>query len=806
VKVAARGSKERCADNELDLKGAIVFPFSDLRFGVRKSLRARRLPAMAIETLEERILLSAFTVSNLNDHGAGSLRQAILNANLHPGADTINFSVAGTINLACALPAISGTVNIDGTTAPGFAGTPAVEVNFNNFAGLQFNPLADGSALRSLSLVNACGNGVTLVGVQEMQILGNYIGLNTDGTTAAGNHGDGIELLASFDNTIGGESADDRNVISANGQQGILVDVSSNNVIMNNYIGTDAAGTAALGNAANGILMTTFSSGNLIGGEATGGNDPTNDVFDIPPEGNLISGNHADGVLITNHATENQLSGNFIGTTASGDAALGNSLDGVAIVQANNNSLLGCTIHTDPFVFYNVISGNGGNGLRVDNANDTTIQANFFGMGADNNTALGNRLNGVLVEGSSTQTIMGGPIPLGNVDACNGQNGIYVRDTASYFTSYNTFCGLAAFSDATTFGNAGDGMSLTTTGGNILIRTNVVTENGHDGIEIGGAAQGIRVTGNIIGLNTDGVIAMGNADNGVEVDGTAHNDVIGGPQPTFNIIPENVISANAGNGVAIDGHAHGITVNNSYIGTDVTGHQHLGNGNSGVYLGPGTSGNTIGSTNASLLTVISGNQGDGIDMQGTTGNLVVGALIGTDANGTLPLGNAGDGILVNNSSHNTIGGITVPNGPRGPANVIAFNALDGVFIQSGIDNGIHENSIYGDGGLGIDLGAGANLNQAAPVLNSVVTGASTIQVSGTLTSRPKTTYTHEVFANITSGSNGRVFLGLLKVKTNVAGVASFTFTHALPPAGDTFITATATDPNNNTSELSAALS
>ncbi len=82
-----------------------------------------------------------------------------------------------------------------------------------------------------------------------------------------------------------------------------------------------------------------------------------------PPEGNLISGNDGDGVLITGQATENQLSGNFIGTDSTGNAALGNTLDGVAIVSANNNSLIGCTFQDDPFVFYNVISGNGGNGF-----------------------------------------------------------------------------------------------------------------------------------------------------------------------------------------------------------------------------------------------------------------------------------------------------------------------------------------------------------------------------------------------------------------------------------------------------------
>ena len=333
----------------------------------------------------------------------------------------------------------------------------------------------------------------------------------------------------------------------------------------------------------------------------------------------------------------------------------------------------------------------------------------------------------------------------------------------------------------------------------------MITENGHDGIEIGGAAQGIRVAGNIIGLNTQGLIAMGNADNGVEVDGTAHNDVIGGAQPTFNVIAQNTISSNGSNGVAIDGQAHNITVNNSFIGTDLFGRQQRGNGGAGVYLGSGTSKTTIGSPSASLLTVISDNQGDGVDMQGTTGNTVVGSLIGTNANGTLPLGNAGDGILLDNSSRNTIGGVAAPNG-RGAANVIAFNDLDGVFIQSGIDNGIHENSIAGNGSLGIQLATGANLNQAAPVLTSVQASFLSIQVSGTLTSQPETMYTVEFFANDASGPSGRLFLGSVNVKTDVAGVATFTFKHFRPPAGANFITATATDPNNNTSEFSASVS
>ena len=94
------------------------------------------------------------------------------------------------------------------------------------------------------------------------------------------------------------------------------------------------------------------------------------------------------------------MSGNFVGTTASGNSALGNTSDGVAIVNANGNQLIGCTFAGQPFVYYNVLSGNGGNGLRITNSNDTTVQADFMGVGANNATIVANRGNGLLVSGT----------------------------------------------------------------------------------------------------------------------------------------------------------------------------------------------------------------------------------------------------------------------------------------------------------------------------------------------------------------------------------------------------------------------
>ena len=291
------------------------------------------------------------------------------------------------------------------------------------------------------------------------------------------------------------------NVISGNGGNGVELFGASNNQISRNYIGTDVTGAIDLGNHANGVVMTAGSKDNMLGGTISGGNNPTNGDFAVPSLGNVISGNNIDGVQITGKASGNQLSGNFIGTDATGNAALGNTHDGVAIINANNNSLVGCTFQEDPFVYYNVISGNGGNGLWINNSNNTTMQGNFFGLAADNNTAVGNGQNGVVVAGTSAHTTFGGPIPLGNVVAANIENGVVLQDKASFFVAYNTFNGVAAFTSNTTLGNGEDGFLITSTGGHNLLRTNVVSRNHLNGIHVTGQAKDVDIVGNIAGLN-----------------------------------------------------------------------------------------------------------------------------------------------------------------------------------------------------------------------------------------------------------------------------------------------------------------
>jgi parallel beta-helix repeat protein len=619
--------------------------------------------------------LSTFTVSNLSDSGAGSLREAINAVNGQPpgSSSVIDFNVSGTITLGSALPTITNAVTIDATSAPpGYAGTPLVELNCNNNAGLVFAPGSSGSALLGMAVGGASGNGVTLV-AGSITLNENYIGLNLAGS-ALGNAGDGVFVAATSSNNLIGlnptaASGVVTNVISGNTGNGISFHGSSGNTLVNNYIGTDATGTTAIANGGNGIWLTGGSNGNEIGGTAftdttTGAvNDPTGNkglvtpVFVVPPLGNLVSGNGQNGILIDTNSQNNVLNGNFVGTTATGNAALGNSLDGVDINGADNNSLIGCLASQNPFVYYNVVSGNGGNGLHITDSNNTTVQANFFGIGADNTTIVGNASNGILADGSSQNVVVGGVIPLGNVSSGNGQNGIEVTDTVSGFTSFNTFGGLLAFKGAAPNGN--DGLLITATGGNQTVETNVFSGNLNNGIEIGGNASGVTVDPNIAGLTTNGMTVLANGNDGLLIDGTAHDNIIGGYQNS--IIPQNTFSGNDAYGIAIEGQANNNQVFNSYVGLNVLATLALGNLQGGILIGDTANNNTIGGTNPTpsqpVADLISGNTGNGITLEnGTSFSQILNNEIGFGRNGASGFPNSGDPIVVNASADNTISG------------------------------------------------------------------------------------------------------------------------------------------------------
>ena len=225
------------------------------------------------------------------DSGAGSLRQAILDSNASVGVlDTIAFNINGggvqTIAPLTQLPDITDPVIIDGTTQPGFAGKPLIElsgagITTGGAEGLRI--LAGGSTVRGLVInrfpqtagVIDTGDGIELVSKGGNVIQGNYLGTDVSGAVAEGNASDGVFIENSPGNTIGGTTAAQRNIIAgqanSNGfSKGVEIyqDTSptsnaSGNLVEGNYIGTDVTGTKALANT-NGIELEA--PGNTVGG------------------------------------------------------------------------------------------------------------------------------------------------------------------------------------------------------------------------------------------------------------------------------------------------------------------------------------------------------------------------------------------------------------------------------------------------------------------------------------------------------------------------------------------------------------
>ena len=502
------------------------------------------------------------------------------------------------------------------------------------------------------------------------------------------------------------------NVISGNRGNGIgIYGANANRVAMNN-IGTSFAGTAAVPNRANGILVTNRASGNMIGGQATGGNSPVSyngstPVFVRPPQGNLVSGNRGNGVLVSGGASGNTLSGNFVGTTPSGTVTLGNGQDGVAIVGASGNSLIGTTFPQNPFVFYNVLSGNRGNGLRITNSNDTTVWANFMGLGANNATTVANGGNGLLVSGTSQRTLVGGPIPMGNGVSGNNRHGIEIRDSVGSFTSFNNFAGLYAFGGAAP--NRLNGIEITATGGNNVFRTCLVGGNFGNGIHIGGRATGVQIEDTSVGTNSSISAAIPNYGSGILIDGNAHGNVIGGFQPSVETKVH--LSGNLRYGIEVTGKARNNRIFNAVIGAAFEAPNPIPNGLGGIFVGPGTTGTIIGGTQPFMANRVLTNNGAGITISGSSGNRVLGNEI---------RGNLLDGITLVNAVSNTIGAL-------GAGNTILSNGLNGVTV-AGNSRGtsIVANSIVDSGSSGLLLNAATNLlvgGTATGAGNTIVTSA-----------------------------------------------------------------------------------
>jgi hypothetical protein len=440
----------------------------------------------------------------------------------------------------------------------------------------------------------------------------------------------------------------------------------------------------------------------------------------------------------------NRVEGNFIGTGADGTTDLGNTFRGVSITVGDAN-----------LVEHNLISGNNGVGVVIFCCLDAnnTIQSNYIGTNRNGTAALPNE-EGVVISGSARVNV---------------------------------------------------------------IKANVISGNNLNGIHVSDDGDHNFIAANFIGTDATGTVALPNGNNGILIDGQT-GTIIGGTASG----DRNVISGNLYHGISIISAGGANVVQGNYIGTDATGTVAVGNINAGVIIGYSPD-NRVGGTIAGARNVLSGNA-TGVELQGaeSAGTLIQGNYIGTDAAGLAPLGNSLRGVVLLTTTGATVGGID-------GGNVIAFNTGAGVTVfgdSSG--NSIFGNLIFANSLLGIDLlggtenangvtlndfpdsDSGANNLQNYPTIDSITVsgfGGTKRTVDGELFSNPNTDYVLHFYSNNEvdpSGfGEGKFYLGALNKHSDAQGHLNFSFSLNAATGGK-FITATATDPNGNTSEFSRA--
>ncbi len=272
-------------------------------------------------------VLATFTVTNTNDAGAGSLRQAITDSNSTAGVDTINFNIAGTgvhtIDVLSALPTITEGVNLDATTDDSFAANgsrPAILIDGNDLGadGLTLSASAGGSTIRGLVIRDFAGNGIVLeAGSDNNTISGNYIGSLTSSGANAGaseaNQGSGLVVLGNL-NVISG------NTIAGNDLRGVQLNGGSGNRIIANLIGVQADGVTSLGNGFSGIQVIAGAANNRIGGvNGLDANTIANSGLPgIALESDAGSGNAILGNSIYSNGGSNYQGINLVGGTENG--------------------------------------------------------------------------------------------------------------------------------------------------------------------------------------------------------------------------------------------------------------------------------------------------------------------------------------------------------------------------------------------------------------------------------------------------------------------------------------------------------
>lgn len=540
----------------------------------------RDVTSARAEGLERRLLLTTFVVTDPGDplsllHPGVTLRDAIVASNLVPGPNTIAFNLpAGstTIQPVIPLPAVTTSTLIDGTTQPGYAGTPIVWIQAtagsagNN--GLTLS--ASNSAVKGLAVTGFTGGaGVELGGANDL-IDADYLGIDPSGGVSGGNRLNTPEVNQYGAKADGAGDVVRNSVLSNNQAAGLRI-TGDNTQVTGDLIGTDPTGEQARANQMAGVLLTSASNVTIGGLTAAARN--------------VISGNFNDAIAVTNPGSGDVIEGNYIGIDAAGTTAVpmypgssGNGGDGINLNSTGPSTTTGLTVGGGASGAGNVISGNQGDGVFIQDASGNAVTGNLIGTDAAGTAAVGNLADGIQVAGNSSNNSFGGAGTARNVISANAGDGV-TFDTAST-TSGNIVSGNFIGTDisgSAALANSGNGITALS---NITIGAsgagNTISGNSQNGIELDGS--GNTVVYNNIGVQAaDPSAGLGNGVDGVRVLGS--NNVIG------TTTAGNNIGYNVGNGVTVGLSAADTTaVQNSIRGDNIYYNGQLGIdlGNDGV--------------------------------------------------------------------------------------------------------------------------------------------------------------------------------------------------------------------------------
>lgn len=569
------------------------------------------------------------------------------------------------------------------------------------------------------------GNAGSAVVIRDAETYGNVVANNLIGFTrfftAFSNQSYGIDVYMAPSNQIG-----PGNYVGNHPTTGIRLSGSNavGNRVIGNIVGTDVGGNLH----PNGMGIGSSAPGTLIGGPSIA-------------DRNIVSGNNVNGVDIGEGGHGSTIQGNLIGLNAFGTGVVSNRQYGISVNNANN-----------------VVIG---------------------GLNAARNIIAGSRLTGIVVGGSSSNTIIAGNY-LGTTESGTVRLGI---GTA----------GIGVDADHTIVGLPFAGLG------------NIIAGAGAGAIEVN-AGSNVVIRNNRVGIGADGVTNLPNA-RGIVLRANSRNVRVGGT----NFLDANVIARNSGMEVWVDGPSAGNTIQGNYIGVQFGGAAFpTGNGGIGIEV--------VNSPDNRILGNVIGQVQDAIFLRntGSLHNVIQGNFIGEY--NLEPIPNTGWGIYILNASGNTIGGL-----PQSERNLITRNG-GGVVVTnnsgfSAVNNRIAANLIHGNTpGLNIDLGpqgptsndgldidVGANGLQNKPfITNAVTTGSGILYAQGTLGSAPNTSYALDIYRS--SGSNAEAFryIGRTYVETDHNGNGEFTAGFPYTLSAGQYLVGTATDPDGNTSELFAS--